>query len=48
VVADIAKKKTVATAMDDKPEIATGPNGPEILVSCTVQLVKLHPWIRRV
>ena len=48
VMIDVAEQEAGSGPMDDQPDVATDPNGPEVLVLRPVDLVQLQPRMRRV
>ena len=48
VMVDVAEQEARRRPVDDQPDVATDPNGPEVLVLRPVDLVQLQPRMRRV
>ena len=48
VMIDVAEEEAGSGPVDDQPDVATDPNGPEVLVLRPVDLVQLQPRMRRV
>ena len=48
VMIDVAEQETGSCPVDDQPDVATDPNGLEVLVLCPVDLVQLQARMRRV
>ncbi len=48
VMIDVAEQQAGSRAVDDQPDVATDPNGPEVLVLRPVDLVQLQARMRRV
>ena len=48
VVIDIAQHEAAVHAVNDQPDVAGDPHGPEVLVPRLVELVQFHARLRRV
>ena len=48
MVGDVAEQQARCDFVDDKPNVATDPNRPEIRVFSPIQLVKLHTRMGRI
>ena len=48
VMIDVAEQKVRTELVDDQAQVAADSHGPEVLVLRTVNLVELHPGVRRV
>ena len=48
VMIDVAEEEAGGCPVDDQPDVATDPNGPEVLVFRPIDLVQLQPRMRRV
>ena len=48
VVIDVAKQKTLVCLVNNQPDVAADPHGPEVLVLRLVELVETHARIGRI
>ena len=46
VMIDVAEQQAGGGAVDDQPDVATDPNGPEVLVLRPVDLLQLQAQMR--